>query len=278
MSSRFEFLGNASIGQYIPSGSWLHQRDPRARLITYVVVFIGVIFSFGLQGLTLGLVSVVSVFLVAHLPVKPAWDSIKRALPFLLILAILQILFFARNQDDPVIFTVFGYDVIQPALMSGLMLVYRFIVLIMLLNAVVMSLSTSQITAAQFYLFKPLEKIGFPVNDITMIVQVTLRFLPIVAQIAEKTAKAQAARGADWDQRGFNPVRQARRIIPVIVPLMVNSLKRAEVMALAMESRGFSAADERSSYHQLEFTWRDSLLLMTAVIVSTLMILAGLWL
>jgi len=119
------------------------------------------------------------------------------------------------------------------------MLVTKFIVLILLINAIVMSLSTSQITTALFYLLKPFEKIGFPVNDLTMVVQVTLRFLPIIAQTAEKTAKAQASRGGDWEQKGFNPIRQAKRVVPLIVPLIVGSLKRAETMALAMESRGF---------------------------------------
>lgn len=276
MSSRFEFLGNTVIGQYIPRQSWFHQRDPRARLLTFIALFTSVTFTSGLWGLLLGLFFVAVLFLISQLPIKPAWNGIKRALPFILILAILQILFFMRSESDIILWEIFGFPFTQSAVVSAIMLISRFFVLISLLNALIMSLSTSQITAAQFYLLKPLEKIGFPVNDLTMVVQITLRYLPLVAQTAEKTVKAQAARGGDWEKRGFNPIRQAKRVIPLIVPLLVNSLKRAETMALAMDSRGFNASEKRSSFYALEFKWQDSLLLFLGFIGSILVILAGL--
>ena len=100
-----------------------------------------------------------------------------------------------------------------------------------------------------------------------------MRFLPLLALSAEKIAKAQAARGGDWEQRGFNPVRQAKRVLPLIVPLMVNSLKRAETMALAMESRGFNAVEKRSSYYALEYTWLDGISLLAALGLSVALIL-----
>jgi len=275
MSSRFEFLGNTVIGQYIPRQSWFHQRDPRARLLTFILLFTSVTFTPGLWGLAIGLIFIVSLFFISQLPVRPVWNGIKRALPFILILALLQIFFFMRSESDITLWKIFGFSITKNAVNSAIVLISRFIVLISLLNALVMSLSTSQITAAQFYLLKPLEKIGFPVNDLTMVVQITLRYLPLVAQTAEKTVKAQAARGGDWEQRGFNPIRQAKRVIPLIVPLLVNSLKRAETMALAMDSRGFNASDKRSSFYALEFNWQDSLLLILGFVASILVLLAG---
>jgi energy-coupling factor transport system permease protein len=110
------------------------------------------------------------------------------------------------------------------------------------------------------------------VNDLLMVVQITMRYLPLIAQTAEKIAKAQAARGGDWEQRGFNPIRQAKRILPLIVPLIVNSLKRAETMALAMESRGFNAGETRSSYYALKFLWMDGAFLLSTTIICALMI------
>jgi energy-coupling factor transport system permease protein len=116
---------------------------------------------------------------------------------------------------------------------------------------------------------------GFPVNDLTMVVQITMRYIPLVAQLAEKTAKAQAARGADWEKRGFNPIKQAKQVIPLIVPLIINSLKAAETMALAMESRGFNAAHQRSSFHVLRLTREDFALLLISSIFSLLILFSG---
>jgi energy-coupling factor transport system permease protein len=276
MSSRFEFLGSTAIGQYIPRQSWFHQRDPRARLIGYLFLFTAILFTPDFLGLAVGFAVIALIYLSAKLPIKNTWDGIKRALPFILILAILQIFLSKPSQNDPRLFTFLGIEIATPAARSAAMLIFRFIALISHLNAVVMSLSTSQITTALFHLLKPLEKLAFPVNDLTMIVQVTLRYLPLVAQIAEKTAKAQASRGGDWEQRGFNPIRQAKRVIPLIVPIIVTSLKRAETMALAMESRGFNASQARSSFYELKFSLMDGLFLLGSLVVSAL-ILASIW-
>ena len=273
MSSRFEFLGNTMVGQYIPRQSWFHQRDPRARLLALSMLLIGVIFSAGVWGLGLGFLGVLGVYAISKLPFKPAWESIRRAMPFILILAVLQLLFSFRSESSPILLTIWGLSITREALNSAAMLILRFLVLITLINALVMSISTSQISAALFYLLKPLEKIGFPINDVTMVVQITMRYIPMIAQMAEKTAKAQAARGGDWEQRGFNPIRQAKRVLPLIVPLMINSLHRAETMALAMESRGFNAAKQRSSFYALTFGGMDWLLLLVALVLTVFTIL-----
>jgi energy-coupling factor transport system permease protein len=273
MSSRFEFLGSTAFGQYIPRDSYFHRRDPRARLLIYIALFFGVVFTRHFIGLGLGLICVVLLYISAQLPLKPAWKAFRRALPFLLILALLQILLGSKIEFDVIIWNVFGFAVTRRAAINAGMLLGRFSVLIILLNGLTMTLSTAQITAALFYMLKPLEKLRFPINDLTMVVQITMRYLPLIAQTAEKIAKAQAARGGDWEQRGFNPIRQAKRVLPLIVPLMVNSLKRAETMALAMESRGFNAASQRSSLYDLKFTYVDGIYLLAVIMISVVMLL-----
>ena len=274
MSNRYEFLGSTAIGQYIPRESFFHRRDPRARLLAYTFLFIGVSFTASFFGLGLGFVCVLFIYYIAQIPLKPAFKGIKRALPFLIILAVLQIVFSVQTDTDIILRNIFGITITQRALLSAAMLLAKFSVLILLLNGFTMTLSTSQITAALFYLLKPIEKLRFPLNDVTMVVQITLRYLPLIAQTAEKIAKAQAARGGDWEQRGFNPIRQAKRVLPLIVPLMVNSLKRAETMALAMESRGFNAAKKRSSFYSLSFTRVDGVFLVVSIAVSVLLSLS----
>ncbi len=275
MSSRFEFLGSMAFGQFIPRESWFHQRDPRARLLGYFFLFIAVILTPGFAGLLVGFLVIILNYALAKLPFKSTCDGIKRALPFILIIGALQIAFSNPAGTDPFLFRVFGFPITKSAAAAAGIMIFRFVALISHLNAVVMSLSTSQITAAQFHLLKPFERIGFPINDLTMAVQITLRYLPLVAQIAEKTAKAQASRGGDWEQRGFNPIRQAKRIVPLIVPIIVTSLKRAETMAVAMESRGFNAANKRSSFYALNFKLWDAVLVFGAVFISTLILLFG---
>jgi len=276
MSSRFEFLGYLTFGQYIPRISWFYQRDPRSRMLTFFVLLVGALFAPQITGLVIAFIAISLIFLLGRLPLKPILRAITRALPFILIIAILQIIFSVHADNQKALWSFLGVNITQTDLTQSGLLIFRFIILISLLNAWVMSLSTAQITAALHYLFKPLQKIGFPANDITMVVQITLRFLPMVAQIAEKTAKAQASRGGDWEQKGFNPIRQAKRILPMIVPLLITSLQRAETMAVAMESRGFNATDERSSFYKFDFNFVDAMLLVIATVLSGLMLFSNL--
>lgn len=275
MNTRFEFSVNATFGQYLPQESWLHKRDPRARLISLTLIFAGILFASGGWGLLIGTLTVGLIYILANLPLKPTWQGIKRVLPFVMILALLQIVMHPPAQPSETLFTIWGFGISRSALVNAALLITRFSLMVSLLNAVVMTISTSQTTAALFHLLKPFEKIGFPVNDLTMVVQVALRFLPLVAQITEKTAKAQASRGGDWDQHGFNPIRQARRFLPLIVPLIITSLKRAETMAVAMESRGFNAAEQRSSYYEFSFQWLDVLLVSLSIFFTLGIILVG---
>jgi energy-coupling factor transport system permease protein len=274
MSSRFNFIGSTALGQYFPTSSWFHQRDPRARLLGISILFIGVLFAPHPIALTLGLISGLGIYLLAGIPFKPAWNGIKRSLIFIIILVILQILFGTPLADEDVIWQFIGIEITASILTNAFMLIYRFVVMIILINGLVMTISTAQITAALFHLLKPFERIGFPVNDLTMVVQITLRYLPLVAQIAEKITKAQASRGGDWEKRGFSPIQQAKRILPLIIPIIINSLKKAEIMALAMESRGFNAAEKRSSFYALNFAFQDAILIILCLLLSSLMIIS----
>jgi len=263
------------MGQFIPGKTWFHARDARARLISVLVLFIGVLLARLPLGLVFALICVMGIYWLANLPLAPSLEGIRRSLPFILILAVLQIIFYTPGLNEPILFTFIGIEVTISVLVSAFMLVFRFVVLIFLINALILSISTAQITAALFHLLKPFERFGFPVNDLTMVIQITLRYLPIIAQIAEKIAKAQASRGGDWEQKGFNPVRQAKRVLPLIVPIIINSLKRAETMATAMESRGFNASEKRSSYYSLQFNFVDGLLIVASTLLSTAMSLYG---
>ncbi len=274
MSDSFNFLSRDALGQYIQRQSWLHQRDPRARLITGLMLLVGFTFTESLWALAGGFLIILLLYQLAKLSAKSAGQAFLRALPFLLFLAILQVFLTPIHQNAPGVLTILGREITTEGLRVAVLLIFRFLALISLLNLLVMSISTAQMTAALFHLLKPFEKMGFPINDLTMVVQVTLRFIPLIAELATRIAKAQAARGAQWDEQGFHPVKKAKRILPLFVPLIINSLKRAQTMALAMDSRGFNSANQRSSFYELRMNGQDWLLILLSLIVSGSLIMA----
>ena len=91
-----------------------------------------------------------------------------------------------------------------------------------------------------------------------MMAQVTLRFIPFMALAAERIVKAQASRGVDWSAKGGNLIKRARRILPLLVPLFVSSLGKAERMALAMDARGYGSTRQRTLMMSTRWMWTDT--------------------
>lgn len=72
---------------------------------------------------------------------------------------------------------------------------------------------------------KPLIKIGFPSHQLAMMMTIALRFIPTLFEETDKIMKAQMARGADFETGNF--VKRARNLVPLLVPLFINSFRRA---------------------------------------------------
>ena len=89
-----------------------------------------------------------------------------------------------------------------------------------------------------------------------MMMTIALRFIPTLIEEADKIMKAQMARGADFESG--NVFRRAKSMIPVLVPLFVSAFRRADELAMAMESRCYHGGEGRTRMRVLHFAWRDA--------------------
>jgi energy-coupling factor transport system permease protein len=105
-----------------------------------------------------------------------------------------------------------------------------------------------------------------------MMMQVALRFLPLLALTAERTAKAQASRGADWDTSKGGLFKSVRRVVPLILPLFLASLQKAENMSQAMDSRAYGVVKIRSAMKEMKFKWVDGLVAIAILAICAAII------
>jgi ABC-type cobalt transport system, permease component CbiQ and related transporters len=271
--NQFEFLPLISIGQYFPTGSLLHRRDARARLLFFVTMILALTFSPSIYGVMIGLIVAVIGILISKVSLKYALKGLLVPLPFLLFIALLQVLFFSPILNTVVYFRWGIVHVTAAGLWAALLLVVRFVALILALSLMSFCLSTSEAITGLSRLLRPLDKIGVHTMDFVMIFQVAMRFLPLLAQSAERIAKAQASRGAEWGSGRGGLVAQVKRIVPLIVPLFLISLRRAEMMALAMDARAYGLNNQRTSLYELRFGWKDDLFLVVGVGLAGLILL-----
>ncbi len=100
------------------------------------------------------------------------------------------------------------------------------------------------------------------------------RFIPIIAGELEAIVKAQASRGADFGGRGFNPIAKVIAYIPLVVPVTIRALERANALADAMEARCYSSRG-RTRYIVSESGTMDFALSISALVFGTAATFAG---
>lgn len=114
----------------------------------------------------------------------------------------------------------------------------------LMIGSSLMTLTTTpnQLTDALESLLEPLKKIHVPVHEISMMMSIALRFIPILLEETDKIMKAQMARGADFESG--NIIQRVKNMVPLLVPLFISAFRRANDLALAMEARCYHGGEE----------------------------------
>lgn len=95
------------------------------------------------------------------------------------------------------------------------------------------------------------------------------RFVPTIARETEIIRDAQISRGYDVRKKGL--LSQVRNLFPILIPLIISSIKRAYYVAESLEARSFGATNvKRVDLYPLKFQYRDLLLLIWLCIVLSL--------
>ena len=264
----FDFMRNLPFGQYMSLDTPLEHIDCRARIVSFGMILIALTLTRNLAGLFFGLSVILVSLIILRFPLRFTLRGLLSPLPFLIILAVLQVFFNPRVDEGTRLFQIGSTVIAASDLATGLILLLRFLALILGLTIASQTLSTSEITHGMESLLSPLKWFRFPVHDLVVIIQVSLRFIPLLAQVAERIAKAQASRGAAWQKGKGGIVSRVRLIIPLLLPLFLTSLRRAEHMALAMDARGYGTLNQRSSLIKYQFGWKDALTCLISAGIS----------
>jgi len=223
------------------------------------------------------LLAIAGILTLARIPLGYALRGVRPALPFLVILAIMQLLFFGRSLDpaSPALFE-YGPVVITAATVKVVIVsILRLLELILLTSAVTFSTTVTELSHGIEGLLRPFQRLRIPAHELALIVTIALRFVPTFAQELERIMKAQVSRGADFGAGGrLNFIRRTVNILPLLVPLFTIALERAEELILAMEARGYVGGQGRSQLVQFRATWQDAVAVFLCVLVSILVLVA----
>jgi energy-coupling factor transport system permease protein len=214
--------------------------DPRILLFSVFATLAGILIIRQPERLAFVLLVLLGVLFLGRLSISGVLKSILPSLPYLLIIVVLNIFWNPLGDIGKTLFSIWSVTITSADVLSGITLLERFLAIILTINIASGSLSTSAMLHGMEDILIPFKWIGISVQDLVLSIQVAIRFTPILTRSAERIAKAQASRGAEWGETGFNLLARIRQVIPVIVPLFVTSLQRADTLAMAMDSRGYN--------------------------------------
>ncbi len=108
-----------------------------------------------------------------------------------------------------------------------------------------------------------------------MMMTIALRFIPTLMEETEKIMKAQKARGADFESG--NIVKRAKNLVPLLVPLFISAFRRADELAMAMESRCYRGGENRTRMRQLVLRKGDYIASTVFVVYMAAIVAMRLW-
>ncbi|MDO5718182.1 MAG: energy-coupling factor transporter transmembrane component T [Tissierellia bacterium] len=258
-----------TIGQYLPTGSIIHKIDPRIKIS---IIFLFMIAVFTIPSIYLFIPVAIGLFIVTMLAKISPKYIIKGIKPLRFII-ILTFLINALVTPGETIFKFWIFNLTDEGLLRASFMAIRLILLVIGTSMLTLTTSPIELTDGLESIFKPLSRFGFPAHELAMMMTIALRFIPTLIEESDKIMKAQKARGADFESG--NLINRAKNLVPLLVPLFINSLRRADELATAMEARCYRGGEGRTRLNELKIETRDHIALAVSFIFLAAIVVSG---
>lgn len=250
-----------TLGQYYPVSSPIHRLDPRIKLLISMIYLVGMFFVkhfivFGVVALC-----VFAVILVSRVPLLKVLKSLKVVIFLLLFTFIMTALFY--NGGGELLWAFWVIKIYKEGLINAAFLSLRLILIFLGPTILTYTTTPVELTDALESLLKPLSMMGIPVHYLAIIMQIALRLIPSFIEETDKIVSAQKSRCADFDSG--NIFKRAKAMIPVIIPLIISAINRADDLADAMDSRCYRGAKGRTRYKKMTLRFCDVMVLLLSL-------------
>ncbi len=247
-------LKDITLGQYFPGNTIVHRLDPRTKLILVVVYIVALFQAKGWVSYAAVTLATVLCMILSHIRPKNIFKGLKPMLFIIVLTALLNIFYTEGREIIP------GWHMTWEGLARSVQMILRIVLLITGTFLLTYTTSPIALTDGLEMLLSPLKKIKVPVHEMTLMMSMALRFIPTLIEETDKIMSAQKARGADFETGRL--IDRAKALLPILVPLFVSAFRRADELAVAMESRCYHGGEGRTRMKTLRFASRDWIALL----------------
>ena len=257
-------LKDITLGQFFPGDTIAHRLDARTKLLLVVLYIVALFQARG--WISYGVIALITALCLrlSHISAKNIFKGLKPMIFIIVLTALLNIFYTTGTPIVP------GWIITWEGIARAVQMILRIALLITGTFLLTYTTSPIALTDGLEKLLGPLKKIKVPVHELTIMMSMALRFIPTLIEETDKIMSAQKARGADFENGSI--IDRAKALLPILVPLFVSAFRRADELAVAMESRCYHGGEGRTRMKQLKMLPRDYVALLLGLLLLAGMI------
>lgn len=245
-------IRDITLGQYYPGSSVIHRLDARTKIIATLLYIVELFIVNNFYGFIIAAAALAAVIAASRVPVRFIFRGLTAVFMIIAFTFILNLFMVDGRVLWQWRFLRITYEGVSRAFFMAVRLV------LLIIGSSIMTLTTKpiELTDGLEKLLSPFRRIGLPSHEIALMMTIALRFIPTLMEETDKIIKAQQARGADFESG--NLLQRAKSLIPILIPLFVNSFRIAQDLALAMEARCYRGGSGRTRMNEIHFHRGDA--------------------
>lgn len=182
----------------------------------------------------------------AKIDIFGLFKSLRYVLFFALVMGIYDIF---DMKSGVIVYTILNIDIYSGAVLFFVSLLVRMALIVSSMYLLLQVINNYEFTKGVEYILQPFKIVKLNPTKMSTILSISIRMVPILTQEYQRIQKAQAAKGRDY-QNG-NIIIKAKALLPTLIPLILNSFKKADDLAIAMDVKRFDAEKKRTSYRPI---------------------------
>lgn len=251
---------------YYPGKSLIHKLDPRAKIIFMIVVSTSIFMIESIPVALFMLIGMAILWAIARLPFSLILGFMKALFPVFIFLFIVQAIFYPGTDIliKPLIPIGKGYgQVAMEGILFAVLLIIRLMTMITMLPLVSFTTPVQEFALG-------LVKMGLPYR-LAYTITTALNLVPILQSETAVIVDAQRLRAMQSFEKG-KLMEKIKAYPALVTPLVIGSMRRAQLMAVAMDSRAFGASKERTYLEDIRMRIPDWIFLVGSILLAVLVV------
>ena len=240
-------MRDITIGQYYPVESIVHSLDPRTKLMSAFLYIVALFLVKNPLWYLLFLLITLAEYRLAKVPFGYFMKGLRT------IIILLLFTFFFRMVATPgeVLAEFCIFEITREGIIKGVSLASRIALMITEASLLGYTTTPKELSDGLAKAFSPLRKIGMSIDEMSIMVMIAFRFIPVMLEEANDLMDAQASRGVEFEN--CSVFTKTKNVFTLLMPLFIGSIERSADLAMAMEARGYSSENPRSKMYPLEY-------------------------